>query len=160
MVNYLENLQKAGELSLLAPIVGVYTIHIKGFIKVAILVMRNQAQAVNSNSDIRFKFDLKGSLIGRHCKDLTSYSNFSLNKFQNLKCILKDLDFILLQNTSQVVKLASEDYLKLMDQLKKDAAYLKRMNLIDYSMLLVVEPIGNRSCSEHATSNFINILMQ
>lgn len=66
LVNYLELEQKSDSVSLLAPIVGMYTIFIKGFIKVDILVMKNTAQSLMDKKQLGFKFDLKGSLIGRH----------------------------------------------------------------------------------------------
>lgn len=105
-----------------------------------------------------YTFDLKGSLVARHCMKLSAYQNCSLKTFKQTKSVMKDLDFMLLQKSNQVVSLDCEDFDEVIHQLKQDTEFLAKQGLMDYSILLAVEQISTDHSNEKQQANFINLL--
>ena len=76
-------------------------------------------------------FDLKGSKVDRITKD---YQVSSLNKTK----ALKDLDFQWLNETYGIADFSSDVITELNEQLERDLIFLRDLNLMDYSLLLII----------------------
>jgi 1-phosphatidylinositol-4-phosphate 5-kinase len=85
--------------------------------------------------DIHETYDLKGSTIGR------SYPEDKAEK--NPRAVLKDLNWI---NRGKSLELGPEKRALLTEQLRRDAEFLKSVNVMDYSLLVGIHNMrrGNR----------------
>lgn len=127
--------------SLIARIYGLYSIKTNIFGTLDIIVMQNTARLVNKHAEI-LKFDLKGSLVNRLTtlgpKDLRfwryqlKYKNCLKDK--NLLQINHDLDYPLVALPSNKIELLKE-------AINSDSEFLRSHNLMDYSLLLVIEHV-------------------
>lgn len=135
--SYIDHFSKNPQ-SLLAKIFGVYSVHREGIGRVQIMLMENTLQFKNKQN-IKSIYDLKGS----------TYQRISDQG------VLKDLNFMKALGTTVL-----QDYsLQLSRQLQRDVAFLEKMGLIDYSLLLGVEsnqkPIAiNQSNRVYADPSF------
>lgn len=77
---------------------------------------------------LRYKFDLKGSTLGRRTKGLMTSETDR-----------KDLDWIDLKKSQTETLSFSEINKHLIKILRRDVDYLKKCGLIDYSLLLAIE---------------------
>jgi 1-phosphatidylinositol-4-phosphate 5-kinase len=122
---YYEHLLKYPD-SLVARIYGVFTVRMEELVPVHILLMSNAAQAGKS---IDYVFDLKGSEINREVKEKDITPGGTL-KDQNLLTSMKSEVFLLMQK---------KDMRSIMNQIAHDIKFLAAHNLMDYSLLLIVE---------------------
>mmetsp|Transcript_17044 Transcript_17044/g.17725 ORF Transcript_17044/g.17725 Transcript_17044/m.17725 type:complete len:189 (-) Transcript_17044:86-652(-) len=76
-------------------------------------------------------FDLKGSRIDRVTLDYNASSK------NNLKA-LKDLDFMWIDETHGVADFSQDSIQDITYTLEQDLAFLREMNLMDYSLLLII----------------------
>ena len=77
---------------------------------------------------IDYRYDLKGSTAGRTTK-------FEDGKPIDYTIALKDLDFL---NRNEKLKIGRDNKTKLINIIKKDAAFFAKIGVIDYSMLVGV----------------------
>lgn len=130
--------------SILAPIIGLYQLQMKGFDKVNFIVMKNQGKVADPEGEITMKFDLKGSMINRRAFNLSYYSKFSRREVLKSSDILKDLDIVFLQKQKEgIINLSPHQRLRLGKQIIRDTEFLAKHNLMDYSLLLLVEETTN-----------------
>jgi 1-phosphatidylinositol-4-phosphate 5-kinase len=107
---------------MLARFYGIYTVKIKFMKPISIIIMDNLMS--NQIKQITSIYDLKGSLHRRDTR-----------KIKNNRTVRKDLNF--LRDTDNIVKMSlsqREDFKK---RLYKDKEFLKKCNLMDYSLLLI-----------------------
>jgi hypothetical protein len=91
------------------------------------LILMGSSVKANSNF-VKYKFDLKGSLVKREVKG--SFKNSTILKDKNILKIKKDESCLLFQ-TNQISKI--------MKQIGHDVSLLSHFNLMDYSLLFVIE---------------------
>jgi 1-phosphatidylinositol-4-phosphate 5-kinase len=103
-----------------------------GTVKVHVLVMNN---LLPTTVNINDSYDLKGSTYGRKTSE----------KKKLLGSCMKDLDFI--ENKTQIF-LSKNKKQELEAQLKKDVNLLKRLNIMDYSLLLGIRCLNRREEDE------------
>ena len=113
--------------SLISKIFGVFTIKREGMAPVVLALMENTVQ-LKSAKMLRYKFDLKGSTLGRRTKGVVTS-----------KTDRKDLDFIDLKKKNREMLSFASINKHLIVILKRDIFYLQTKGLIDYSLLLAVE---------------------
>ena len=113
--------------SLISKIFGVFTIKRAGMAPVILCLMENTVQ-LKSPKMLRYKFDLKGSTLGRITKGVVTS-----------KTDRKDLDFIALKKADPEKLSFAEINKHLIMILKRDVFYLRSKGLIDYSLLLAIE---------------------
>lgn len=107
------------------------------------LVIMNSVFPASSAGQIEEKFDLKGSTLGRECSEEERLS-------KGKDAILKDLDLAKEMNVEDqsndiqrgIFALGSSRKAALFDQLKRDIALLVSCSVIDYSLLVGVEPVA------------------
>jgi hypothetical protein len=85
--------------------------------------------------DIHETYDLKGSTAGREYPEEKAR--------QNPRAVLKDLNWI---NRGKMLELGPEKRALLTEQLRRDAEFLKTVNVMDYSLLVGIHNMrrGNR----------------
>jgi Phosphatidylinositol-4-phosphate 5-Kinase len=126
--------------SMLARFYGIYTIKIKFMKPISVVIMDNLMS--NQIKQITSIYDLKGSLHRRDTKNI-----------KNNRTVRKDLNFM--RDTDIIVKMSlsqREDFKK---RLYKDKEFLKKCNLMDYSLLLITfKKEQARSVDDSTTSLF------
>ena len=87
------------------------------------------------HKDIHETFDLKGSTVGREYPEDKAA--------QNPRAVLKDLNWI---NRGKTLDLGPEKQALLVEQIKRDAEFLKTVYVMDYSLLVGMHSVqrGNR----------------
>ena len=112
--------------SILARIYGVYTVMLEELVPVHILVMSNSAQVRHK---MNYCFDLKGSMINREvkAKDIKPGGT------------LKDVNLLNICKNEQMLLFRKQDIRSLMSQIIYDSRFLCKYNLMDYSLLVIVE---------------------
>lgn len=120
--------------SLLARIYGVYSVKMDEQDPVYLILMGSSAMVTNvegkiSQNYVKAKFDLKGSMVKR------------LTKGDNLKNteMLKDKNLLRMKSEDSFLRFETEEITNIMNQVAKDISLLCQFNLMDYSLLLVVE---------------------
>lgn len=95
--------------------------------------------------DIHETFDLKGSTVGREYPE----EKAALNP----RAVLKDLNWI---NRGRVLDLGPEKRALLTEQLRRDSELLKKVNVMDYSLLVGIHNMqrGNR---DNVRSNTLKV---
>lgn len=113
--------------SLLCKIYGAYTLKI-GLANVNVILMENLAPF--QSDEFLYKFDLKGSQVGRQTKQL----------LQNTNKTLKDLDFLEISKHHDYgnISLLGKDLAKIKECLKEDLNFLQNANLMDYSFFIAI----------------------
>lgn len=114
--------------SLLARIYGVYTVKMKNYDEVYLILMGNCLKFEN-RFDITRVYDLKGSRVKRYVKTENALSSTTL----------KDVNFMQNKRYMQEVNLNAEDARDLRKVLKKDSEMLAAHQIMDYSVLLGIE---------------------
>ena len=87
--------------------------------------------------NMKYSFDLKGSIINRKTKYKSS--------------ILKDVNFLELnvaQSDKQVVHINEKSYDSLISTINQDADFLNKNGMMDYSLLLIVERVVDEKKEE------------
>lgn len=102
------------------------------------------------HKDIHETYDLKGSTVGR------LYPEEEAAKKQN-KVTLKDLNWI---NRGKRLELGPEKRAFLTEQLKRDAEFLKKVYVMDYSLLVGVHNMvrGNRDNLRRNTLKVVSVV--
>jgi 1-phosphatidylinositol-4-phosphate 5-kinase len=102
------------------------------------------------HKDIHETYDLKGSTVGR------LYPEEEAEKKQN-KVTLKDLNWI---NRGKRLELGPEKRAFLTEQLKRDAEFLKKVHVMDYSLLVGVHNMvrGNRDNLRRNTLKVVSVV--
>ena len=114
--------------SLLARIYGVYTVKMKNYDEVYLILMGNCLKFENKY-DITRVYDLKGSKVKRHVKTNNALSSTTL----------KDINFMQNKRYMQEVNLNAEDARDVLKVLRKDSEMLAAHEIMDYSVLLGIE---------------------
>ena len=83
----------------------------------------------STNKEIHIRYDLKGSIIGR--RELSEERNKDF-KFDRAAYALKEID----QEDHKKHILIGDKKDKIMNQMKNDNEFLKKNNIIDYSLLV------------------------
>lgn len=86
------------------------------------------------------KFDFKGSTINRSVGFKDGEYKFWYQNFNQQK-VMKDLNYIEINKDfdNQIMQLSQDQQDLLQSIIKKDSEFLKNHNLMDYSLLLVIE---------------------
>ena len=113
--------------TLLVKIYGLFTFK-SGLTKINLMVMENIAPF--KTNQILYKFDLKGSLVGRETQNL----------FQNIQIkSLKDQDFLdLKEHNGELINPKKGDIAVIPEIIKGDTKTLADSNLMDYSLFIAV----------------------
>jgi len=111
---------------LIARIYGVYTVMMEDITPVHLLLMQNSAQAGKS---IRYCFDLKGSIINREVPEHHITPGGTL----------KDVNLLKEKKEKIFLRFQKKDKTRVMKQMNEDIEFLMKFNLMDYSLLLIVE---------------------
>lgn len=126
LVDYLNYLMQNPD-SLLARIYGIFTVNMEDLTPVHILLMSNAAQ---TGKEIENVFDLKGSIINRHVKIDSKIQPSST---------LKDVNLLNLTKENHLLMFRKEDKSAIMSKVQKDIHFLQEHNLMDYSLLVIIE---------------------
>jgi hypothetical protein len=114
--------------SLLAKILGVFTVKADSINEVHVMLMENTLRLKNPDN-LKYIFDLKGSTVGRAVKGYTTPST-----------TLKDLNFMVANEKIQDLTFMGQSKKTMLSlAMKKDVEFLRSHGLMDYSMLLAIE---------------------
>ena len=117
-------------MSLIAKIIGVFTVKSGKMGAVHIMLMENALRFRNANK-IKYIFDLKGSKVDRKVKGITKNTT-----------TLKDINFLMAAEANNGLTLVKSSAKRdLLSALKRDVMFLKDQGLMDYSLLLGIEKI-------------------
>lgn len=130
--------RREGQYSLLAKFFGVFTLYFQGRSAIHIAIMEN---IIPPTMPIVALFDLKGSRVNRQSLSSPVRGLSQVNS----KEVLKDLDFKQILGS---VPLSTEYYRYLHAQLRNDTEELRRLNLMDYSLLVAVCKSGAREVGD------------
>jgi 1-phosphatidylinositol-4-phosphate 5-kinase len=127
MPQYSEYLKRNPD-SLLSKMLGLFTVETSKFGSVHIMLMENTVR-LKDPMELKFKFDLKGSTVDRVVTGRTYKST-----------ILKDINFLLVkQKYKELTKLDTTTRKRILESLTRDLEFLQGLNLMDYSLLIVIE---------------------
>ena len=119
--------------SLLAKILGAFTVKTNSTDAVHLMLMENTLQLKNPDG-LKYIFDLKGSLVDRKVKGKITSST-----------TLKDVNFLIAAaKNPDFINLDESDRIKLLRTLKRDADFLSSQGLMDYSLLLGIETLDEK----------------
>jgi 1-phosphatidylinositol-4-phosphate 5-kinase len=118
--------------TLLSRFYGLHRVKLPRGRKIHFVIMNN---LFPPHRDIHETFDLKGSTVGRLYPEEKAA--------QNPRAVMKDLNWL---NRHRTLELGPEKRAYLSEQLKRDSDLLKRLNVMDYSLLVGVHNMqrGNR----------------
>ena len=118
--------------SLLAKILGAFTVKTDSTKPVHLMLMENTLQLKNPDG-LKYIFDLKGSLVDRKVTGkITS------------RTTMKDVNFLLAAEANpDFICLKESDRVKLLRVVKSDADFLASQGLMDYSLLLGIEILSD-----------------
>lgn len=125
---------------MLAKIYGVFTIKTNVFKSVDVIVMQNTVQVENQLNP-QMKFDLKGSTKGRYQK-FSRKDHLWWQKDQlGHPSVMKDNNYLQIDHdyNYNLIDMEEEQKIVYKKMLTQDSMFLRIHNLIDYSLLLVVE---------------------
>ena len=119
--------------SLLAKILGVFTIKSNKVDDVHIMLMENTLR-LKEPDHLNYIFDLKGSTVDRKVEGITKPST-----------TLKDVNFLMVsQKNKHFSAFRDRDQRLLRMALRKDVEFLRSQGLMDYSLLLGIETLSSR----------------
>ncbi|KAG6897010.1 hypothetical protein C0992_004721 [Termitomyces sp. T32_za158] len=123
---------KANPHTLLSRFYGLHRVKLPRGRKIHFVIMNN---IFPPHRDIHETYDLKGSTVGREYPEEKAQ--------QNPRAVLKDLNWI---HRGRALELGPEKRALLAEQLRRDAAFLKQVNVMDYSLLVGIHNMqrGNR----------------
>jgi 1-phosphatidylinositol-4-phosphate 5-kinase len=118
--------------TLLSRFYGLHRVKLPHGKKIHFVIMNN---LFPPHRDIHETYDLKGSTVGREYSEEKAA--------QNPRAVLKDLNWI---NRGRRLELGPEKRALLSEQLRRDTELLKRLNVMDYSLLVGIHNMqrGNR----------------
>ena len=122
--------------SLLAKILGVFTVKCARMGNVNIMLMENTLR-IKDHKCLKYIFDLKGSTVNRKVKGQTMKTT-----------TLKDVNFLMAAKVNENFTDFGPHRKRLIKALQKDVKYLKSQGLMDYSMLLGIESAKVETVSE------------
>ena len=143
MLNMLDDLikhyQNTNNQSLLARIYGIFTIKTSVFAPVDVIIMENTAQ-LQKNKHSSMIFDIKGSIIGRKIKFKDSDERWWTKQLGHKKC-MKDNNFIEISRdlNKKLVNFSDNQIKKYKNIIETDSLFLCNHNLMDYSLLMIIE---------------------
>ncbi|EGO04015.1 hypothetical protein SERLA73DRAFT_45787 [Serpula lacrymans var. lacrymans S7.3] len=128
--------------TLLSRFYGLHRVKLPRGRKIHFVIMNN---LFPPHKDIHETFDLKGSTVGR------LYSEEKAS--QNPRAVLKDLNWI---NRGKMLELGPEKRALLTEQLRRDSELLKKVHVMDYSLLVGIHNVrrGNR---DNVRSNTLKV---
>ncbi|GAX18919.1 1-phosphatidylinositol-4-phosphate 5-kinase [Fistulifera solaris] len=129
---YTEFMKQYGRMTLLTRFCGMYDICIEGTHHT--LVIMNAV--FPSKASIQERYDLKGSTVGRKVSEE--------ERIQRPDVVLKDINFL----EQEDISIQLETRKALLDQLRKDVSLLQNCSVIDYSLLVGIEPVNRRKHSQ------------
>lgn len=133
---YFKYLEKT-QTSLLARIYGIYSVKIQGTQTVNVMLMAHTMQILNKER-VKAVFDLKGSSVKR---TVDCGNQKGMNKLKTLK----DNNFRKMHSSKKpLVQLFASDRQFILSQIGKDTRFLRRLNIMDYSLLLCIENRGQK----------------
>jgi len=121
---YLQHL-RANPKSLIARIYGIFTVEMEDIEPVDLLLMANCAHC---GPNIENVFDLKGSIINRFVPEWNEPGD-----------CLKDVNLLEIAKEKKFLNFQRTDMREIMKMMFKDIKYLNSRNLMDYSLLLIIE---------------------
>ncbi|KAH7887141.1 SAICAR synthase-like protein [Phlebopus sp. FC_14] len=129
--------------TLLSRFYGLHRVKLPRGRKIHFVIMNN---LFPPHKDIHETFDLKGSTVGRE------YPEDKAKK--NPRAVLKDLNWI---NRGRMLELGPEKRALLTEQLRRDSELLKKVHVMDYSLLVGIHYIqrGNR---DNVRSNTLKVV--
>lgn len=131
---------------MIANVYGLYEIKIENQPSLSVILMSNAIQMIGLKSQIKFKFDLKGSRINRQV--LPKFQKLQRYEFTHLsrKHVLKDEDFRFITkfNSVRLINVTLSDKRLIIQTLKQDTLFFQEHNIMDYSLLLAVEFLGGK----------------
>lgn len=118
--------------TLLSRFYGLHRVKLPRGRKIHFVIMNN---LFPPHRDIHETYDLKGSTVGREYPEEKAQ--------QNPRAVLKDLNWI---NRGKMLELGPEKRTLLTEQLRRDAEFLKSIDVMDYSLLVGIHNMrrGNR----------------
>ncbi|OBZ65594.1 Phosphatidylinositol 4-phosphate 5-kinase its3 [Grifola frondosa] len=133
---------KSNPHTLLSRFYGLHRVKLPHGRKIHFVIMNNLFPA---HKDIHETYDLKGSTVGREYPEEKAA--------QNPRAVLKDLNWI---NRRKTLELGPEKRALLTEQLRRDAELLKRLHVMDYSLLVGIHNMrrGNR---DNVRSNTLKV---
>ena len=129
--------------TLISQFYGLHRVKLPFGRKIHFIVMNN---LFPPHRDIHQTYDLKGSTLGRYLPEV----NTGDEKARRRSVVYKDLNWI---NHHQKIKLGPIKRAQFIDQLKIDVDLLKRLNIMDYSLLIGIHDLnkGNTENIRDAT---------
>ena len=125
--SYIDHIVTLENKSLLVRIYGLFTIQSDYFSNLELLLMENTCQNFHPMNIKLFSFDLKGSVANR--RD-------DIKQGKVLKC----MNFVDINSAKKGLVCLDSDQIEEMNELiVKDSEWLRDMNLMDYSLYLVIE---------------------
>ena len=141
LAKYVRHMQKTKNESLLCRLYGMYNIMMAQGQEFLIIVMRNVIGDFKENAMV--KFDLKGSTYKRK-------ANFDMDSTNTN--VMKDLNFDEIERNIMI----SKDYInKLRDIVTKDSKFLRKSELMDYSLFLVKLTLNKEEAADIFGDNII-----
>ncbi|KAJ7716827.1 1-phosphatidylinositol-4-phosphate 5-kinase [Mycena maculata] len=118
--------------TLLSRFYGLHRVKLPRGHKIHFVIMNN---LFPPHRDIHETFDLKGSTVGREYPEAKAATN--------PRAVLKDLNWI---NRGKMLELGPEKRALLTEQLRRDAEFLRKIHVMDYSLLIGIHKMerGNR----------------
>lgn len=137
----IKHFQETNNNSLIARIYGVYTLKTNLFVPVSVMIMQNSV-LLQDPKNHKLTFDLKGSSLNRYVRLPIEDSSF-WRRVQNHSWVLKDNNFmeICKDLDQKLVKLDQDTNEEIFALLRKDVEFLSKYNIMDYSLLLVIEKV-------------------
>ena len=135
--DYVAHIESSNNQSLLARIYGIFTIKTKQFPDLDFIVMQNTVRLYNK-ANSKLTFDIKGSKTKRWVKVTSSELHSK---------VLKDMNLLKMKDTSNLLNLSDEQARDIQAQMEKDSSFLRDHNIMDYSLLLVIEKMQSMKMS-------------
>ena len=110
---------------MIARIYGIFTVEMEDIEPVDLLLMANCAHC---GPNIENVFDLKGSIINRFVPEWNEAGD-----------CLKDVNLMEIAKEKKFLNFQRADMREIMKMMFKDIKYLNSRNLMDYSLLLIIE---------------------
>ena len=133
LVNYY-NYMKSFNTTLITKIYGIYTVVIKNASSVNVILMQNLFGC--SPIHIQRMFDLKGSSVQRKTKNVQKWKKDQ---------VLKDMDYQwLTQVEPKLINFSNEDIQEIKKNMESDVNFLRRLSLMDYSLLFIIVDYPNK----------------
>ncbi len=133
--------------TLLSRFYGLHRVKLPRGRKIHFVIMNN---LFPPHKDVHETYDLKGSTVGRE------YPEAKVQ--ENPRAVLKDLNWI---NRAKTLELGPEKRALLTEQLKRDSDLLRRLRVMDYSLLVGEHHLsrGNRDNVRHNTLKVFSVCL-